>query len=512
MLYVVLRFIVAAGLIIAILPLVSVWASSEDDSHLQRTWARTDHPVATGRVNRTWMWGPHEHIQAFVEPYADAPGGERLVHYNDKSRMEDNSYRADEPPWDVTNGLIALELITGMMQTGDTSFEQRAPADVQVAGDPHPNSPTYATFNSVLDDPPLPVGSLITQTIDKSGDVQNESDLELLGVTAEHYVPETDHTVASVFWEFMNSSGEVYQHGVFGHDSLFESPFFATGLPVTEAYWMSVPVGGVLQHVLGQCFERRCLTYSPGNDPGWKVEAANVGQHYYQWRYIDDVPTDDGDDGTEPDPTATPQPTPSLAPTVTPQPTPPPAPTATPQPTPSPAPTATPEPTVTPLPTATPTPAPTATPQPTATPTLASEPNCLNAMEREFLTLINEYRQQNGLSTLANSEALNIASYNHSVDMGERGYFSHDTPEGLSPQDRAEIAGYPHGTGENLTAGRNTAQDAFNAWRASPGHDDNMLFEGYETIGIGRAEVPGSQYGVYWTTKLGLVEDEAPTC
>jgi hypothetical protein len=37
--------------------------------------------------------------------------------------------------------------------------------------------------------------------------------------------------------------------------------------------------------VLVQCFERRCLTWTPGNPNGWTVEAGNVGQHYYQWRY-----------------------------------------------------------------------------------------------------------------------------------------------------------------------------------------------------------------------------------
>jgi hypothetical protein len=34
-----------------------------------------------------------------------------------------------------------------------------------------------------------------------------------------------------------------------------------------------------------QAFERRVLTYNPDNSDGWKVEAGNVGQHYYQWRY-----------------------------------------------------------------------------------------------------------------------------------------------------------------------------------------------------------------------------------
>jgi len=36
---------------------------------------------------------------------------------------------------------------------------------------------------------------------------------------------------------------------------------------------------------LVQAFERRVLTYTPGNPTGFVVEAGNVGAHYYQWRY-----------------------------------------------------------------------------------------------------------------------------------------------------------------------------------------------------------------------------------
>jgi hypothetical protein len=46
-----------------------------------------------------------------------------------------------------------------------------------------------------------------------------------------------------------------------------------------------VKVDGRYKDVLVQCFERRCLTYTPTNPDGWKVEAGNVGQHYYAWRY-----------------------------------------------------------------------------------------------------------------------------------------------------------------------------------------------------------------------------------
>ncbi len=117
---------------------------------------------------------------------------------------------------------------------------------------------------------------------------------------------------------------------------MFLSPFYATGYPITEAYWANVSVGGVQQDVLLQCFERRCLTFTPGNSAGWQVEAGNVGQHYYAWRYqqVGDEPTATPPvNGTEePSPTESPatgtlepSPTqppvdPTTPPTVTPEP------------------------------------------------------------------------------------------------------------------------------------------------------------------------------------------------
>ena len=60
--------------------------------------------------------------------------------------MEDNPWTT-EAPWDVTNGLVVVELITGRLQFGDTTFEQQTPSEVNVAGDlDDPNGPTYAVF------------------------------------------------------------------------------------------------------------------------------------------------------------------------------------------------------------------------------------------------------------------------------------------------------------------------------------------------------------------------------
>jgi hypothetical protein len=69
---------------------------------------------------------------------------------------------------------------------------------------------------------------------------------------------------------------------------------------------VNAEVGGTEVPVLFQIFERRVLTYNPANDPSFRVEMGNVGQHYYEWRYGGDTA------GSEPtaEPTEDPYPAP----------------------------------------------------------------------------------------------------------------------------------------------------------------------------------------------------------
>jgi hypothetical protein len=90
----------------------------------------------------------------------------------------------------------------------------------------------------------------------------------------------------------MNSQATVFEGEQYVDAPLFQNPYFATGYPLTEAYWARIKVGGTAKDVLIQVFERRVLTYTPGNDPAWQVEAGNVGQHYYIWRYHTTIPTE----------------------------------------------------------------------------------------------------------------------------------------------------------------------------------------------------------------------------
>ncbi len=273
----------------------SVLAAPPANRHFQNTWQYTDRPVAEQQVSRTWMWGPGAITGQLNEPYADAPGLFRTVQYYDKTRME-ITYPGDDPNsiWYVTNGLLATELITGQMQLGDNTFESYSPAQINVAGDSDdPTGPTYASFQRA-GSPPLgfPEDPLITR-ISRDGTLTEDPSLAAQNVFATYYVVETNHRVAEPFWQFMNSSGPVYSADGLITAQLFPDPFFATGFPISEAYWANVRVGGQPRDVLTQCFQRRCLTYTPGNPAGFEVEAGNIGQHYYTWRYeILELPLD----------------------------------------------------------------------------------------------------------------------------------------------------------------------------------------------------------------------------
>lgn len=286
------RYGLISVFVLSLVPMVGT-AEAPANEHFERTWARTDLPVAEGDAVRTWMWGPDAFTEALSEPYSEASGGSRTVQYYDKSRMEITDPSADPNSiWYVTNGLLVVEMITGRMQVGNNDFVDREPADVNIAGDADdPNSPTYAALAKRLDDEPTPVFSIVTATIDGDGNLSfSDTFGEQFNVTSAHYVAETNHSIPTVFWDFMNSSGTVYSEGAYQQAPLFENPFFATGLPITEAYWTVIEVGGTLNQVLLQCFERRCLTFTPANDPAWQVEAGNVGQHYHAWRYGGDQP------------------------------------------------------------------------------------------------------------------------------------------------------------------------------------------------------------------------------
>lgn len=245
---------------------------------------RTDGPHASGHGARTWIWGPEPIGAPRFEPYQEGPDGERLVGYFDKGRMEITDPAAPRTStWYVTGGRLAWEMITGQRQVGNDLYEPRTPARVPLAGDPDAPTPTYATLRPLLRAPATPAGEAVTQRLVISGRVDHDPATASYGVTAGEPYPETGHGVASVFTEFLSQRGPVFIDGWVTESPLFDPPLAVTGYPITEPYWVRAPVGGVARDVLVQCFERRCLTYTPDNPAEWQVEMANIGRAYLDW-------------------------------------------------------------------------------------------------------------------------------------------------------------------------------------------------------------------------------------
>src|SRR5688500_9736845 len=133
----------------------------------------------------------------------------------------------------------------------------------------------------------------------------------------------------------------------------------------------------------------------------------------------------------------------------------------------------------------------------------------LDSEEQAFLTLINNYRAQNGRSALTTSTNLSRAAAWHATDMGAKSYFSHTDSLGRSVGTRvAQCDGLPQ-NGENIAAGtvKDTAAEAFEMWRNSSGHNANMLNSSYRQIGIARVYNAGSPYKWYWVTDFSTSTD-----
>ena len=106
-------------------------------------------------------------------------------------------------------------------------------------------------------------------------------------------------------------------------------------------------------------------------------------------------------------------------------------------------------------------------------------------LEKRMLDLVNQERAANGLQPLAPDPELTEVARRHSADMFARGYFAHDTPEGLSPFDRMQDANVRFlVAGENLALAP-TVSIAHTGLMNSPGHRANILRPQFGRLGIG---------------------------
>lgn len=116
-------------------------------------------------------------------------------------------------------------------------------------------------------------------------------------------------------------------------------------------------------------------------------------------------------------------------------------------------------------------------------------------LAQQVLDLVNAEREKVGAAPLTFDQQATDAAKAHAEDMRARNFFSHNSPEGFTPDDRlaaVKATGYSQ-TGENIALGQTTAAAVMTAWMNSPGHRANILNPNFTHLGIGVADP-----GPYW--------------
>jgi len=288
--------LVLAGLLITTLPLALDGSAQPDagamltrngvpvDPAIAEIWSTHDGPVANDEIERDWLWGP-DAISTSVEYSADSPQGVRRMVYFDKGRLDvlDPTSTRDDG-WYVTGALLVTQMLAGQIPFSEDAIVYKAPPTIPVAGDPDQSNPlTYATLAPLAsvngwavgteDVPGLVaaprVGEPVQALVDGSGSVTAGAVADT-AITVAEYDDVTGHNVAAPFADWVARQS-------------FPAAWLI-GRPLTEPYWHDTLLDGEPTRVLIQAFERRILTWTPGQPAGWEVESNNAGLHYREWR------------------------------------------------------------------------------------------------------------------------------------------------------------------------------------------------------------------------------------
>lgn len=111
--------------------------------------------------------------------------------------------------------------------------------------------------------------------------------------------------------------------------------------------------------------------------------------------------------------------------------------------------------------------------------------------------LISAYRVAHGLSAVSADGGLNGAAAFQARAVAEAGKLSHG-----AFTSRMVSFGIPGYSAENLSAGSDTVEGAIGRWKASSGHNENLLMPQARRIGLARADSPGYGYKHYWALVL----------
>ena len=115
----------------------------------------------------------------------------------------------------------------------------------------------------------------------------------------------------------------------------------------------------------------------------------------------------------------------------------------------------------------------------------------------QVLALVNNVRRENGLNELVMDYTL-IEIAKVRTEEATRNW-AHTRPDGSSYSTLFSQYNVYGIVGENLAYGQSTPEEVFNAWMNSPSHKDNILYSGFNRIGIAIYNYNGT---LYWAQEF----------
>lgn len=110
-------------------------------------------------------------------------------------------------------------------------------------------------------------------------------------------------------------------------------------------------------------------------------------------------------------------------------------------------------------------------------------------IEQRAFALTNEARVREGLNALEWDPELCLLARTHSEKMAREKFFSHATPDGKRPKDRARAVGMRFRViAENIAYNQGFEDPggfAVHRWMISPGHRANILYVGFQAAAVG---------------------------
>ena len=114
---------------------------------------------------------------------------------------------------------------------------------------------------------------------------------------------------------------------------------------------------------------------------------------------------------------------------------------------------------------------------------------------------LNAYRASKGLKPVRLEPALIAMAERQAQAMAAGAQVSHDVA-GAFPARLAASGVDAAAAGENLGAGYMSFEEALAGWRASPGHDANLLMAEATRFGVALAKNPDASYGTFWAMEM----------